>query len=114
MHINATDRWFTHIPPVVATCPPMRAHWCHLANTTELMHASAQWSPQPKWQIDQFSRCLHSSQQKVPILYNGRPIPQNCPSHGGSGPHLIHGSLGPPESWTQTASRSLQPFCRAH
>jgi len=25
-------------------------------------------------------------------------------------PHLIHGSLGPPVSSTQTASRSLQPF----
>jgi len=33
-------------------------------------------------------------------------------SHGGSGPHLIHGSLGlrPPESSTQTASQSVQPF----
>jgi len=25
-------------------------------------------------------------------------------------PHLTHGSLGPPESTTQTASRSVQPF----
>jgi len=25
-------------------------------------------------------------------------------------PHLIHASLGPPESKTQTASRSVQPF----
>ena len=37
---------------------------------------------------------------------------------GRSGPHLdsylIHGSLGPPESIMQTASRSVQPFCRAH
>ena len=33
-----------------------------------------------------------------------------APSHGGSGPYLIHGSLGPPESSTQTASRSVQPF----
>jgi len=31
-------------------------------------------------------------------------------SHGGSGPHLMHSSLGPPESITQTASRSVQPF----
>jgi len=29
-------------------------------------------------------------------------------------PHLAHGSLGSPESATQTASRSVQPFCRAH
>jgi len=33
-----------------------------------------------------------------------------APSHGGSGPHLIHGSLGPPESSTQTASQLLQAF----
>ena len=33
-----------------------------------------------------------------------------APSHGGSEPHLIHGSLGPPKSSTQTASRSVQPF----
>jgi len=33
-----------------------------------------------------------------------------APSHGGSGPHLIHGSLGLLESTTQTASRSVQPF----
>jgi len=33
---------------------------------------------------------------------------------GDMNPNLIHGSLGPPESSTQTASRSIQPFCRAH
>ena len=27
-----------------------------------------------------------------------------------SGPHLMHGFLSPPESTTQTASRSVQPF----
>jgi len=32
------------------------------------------------------------------------------PSHGGSGPHLIHGSLGPPDSSTQIASWSVQAF----
>jgi len=109
---------------------------------------------------------LHSSQQSVPILYNGRPFSPNFPFprgmwtppsntwflgplqahkpngisissavfaqmstefpctlqwdapfplkiaafHGGSGPHLIHGSLGPPKSSTQMASRSVQPF----
>jgi len=31
-------------------------------------------------------------------------------SPGGSGPHLIHGSLHTPESTVQTASRSVQPF----
>jgi len=36
--------------------------------------------------------------------------PNNCPSAWRSGPHLIHASLGPPESISQTASRSVQPF----
>jgi len=30
--------------------------------------------------------------------------------HGDLGPHLIHGSLGPPESTTQTPRWSVQPF----
>jgi len=60
---------------------------------------------------------LHSSRQRIPILYNGPPRPtplKIAPSYGRSGPHLIRGSLGLPESTTQTASRSVQPFCRAH
>ena len=36
--------------------------------------------------------------------------PNNCPLHGQSGPRLIHASLGSPESITQMASRSVQPF----
>ena len=36
---------------------------------------------------------------------------KNCPfPWGDSGRRLIHGSLGPPESTTQTASRSVYPF----
>jgi len=38
----------------------------------------------------------------------GAPFPKIAPSHGGSGPHLVHGSLSPPESSIQ--SRSVQPF----
>ena len=33
-----------------------------------------------------------------------------APAHGGSGPHLIYGSLGLPESTLQMASRSVQLF----
>jgi len=36
--------------------------------------------------------------------------PQNCPSHGGSEPRLIRCSLGQPDSASQVASRSDQPF----
>jgi len=28
--------------------------------------------------------------------------------------YVMHGSFGAPESTTQTASLSVQPFCRAH
>jgi len=37
-----------------------------------------------------------------------------APSHpmGDVNPHLIHGSLGPPESSTQTASQLVRPFLR--
>ena len=55
---------------------------------------------------------LHISRRRVPILYNGPPpfLLKISPSHKGSEPHLIHGSLGPPESSTQTASRLVEPF----
>jgi len=41
------------------------------------------------------------------------PSPQNCSFHEGSGPHLIHGCLGPPESSTQMVSRSVQLFLQS-
>jgi len=55
---------------------------------------------------------LHRWLQSVPMLNNGMPLPpwKLSISMGASGPHLIHGSLGPPKSSTQTASQSLQPF----
>jgi len=55
---------------------------------------------------------LYSSRHRVAILDNGPPFsPLKLPlPTGRSGPHLIHGSFGPPESSTQTASRSIQPF----
>jgi len=48
------------------------------------------------------------------VLYNWPPAPKNAVSHGLPGPHVIslHGSLGPLESTTQTASRSIQPVLR--
>ena len=54
--------------------------------------------------------------QSVAILYNRERaalfplISRRTPSHGGSGPHLTHDSLGPSQPTFQTASRSVQPF----
>jgi len=55
------------------------------------------------------AECPYTLQWDAPFF------PHNCPLPiGGSGPHLIHSSLGLPESATKPASRSVQPFCRAH
>ena len=53
---------------------------------------------------------LHSSQQTVPILYNG-PLPPKLPlPMGDQDLYLTHCSLGPPESITHMASQLVQPF----
>jgi len=69
-------------------------------------------SLQPKRHLDRFSpfctddyRVSRTSQWDAPFL-------KIAPSHGDLHPHLTHGSTGQPESSTQTASRSVQPFLR--
>ena len=68
-------------------------------------------STQPKQNLDRFSHFC-TDDHRVPLYFAmGRAfLLKITPSHGGCGPHLIRGSLGPPESSTQTASQSLQPF----
>jgi len=88
----------------------MTAHWRHLANMIEPVHPSAHSSPQPKRQMDRFSRFLHSLRQKVPILYSGCPYPPELPFPMGiSTSHVTHDALGLCEPTTQTAPRSVQP-----
>jgi len=56
------------------------------------------------------SAVLHSSRQKLPILYNGCPYPPELPrSIGLSGLHLTRDAFGQCEPTTQTAPRSVQP-----
>jgi len=46
-----------------------------------------------------------------PYSYNGLFFPPKLPFRMGDlDPHVIHSSLGPPESSTQAASQSLQQF----
>jgi len=53
----------------------------------------------------------HSSQQKVPILYNGRPFPPKLPHlMGNLDPHLIHDSLGHSKITIEMTWRSIQPL----
>ena len=67
-----------------------------MTNTTDLRHC-----PQPKRQIDRFSEFCTAHGRASYGTPGHVPSPNNCPLHGGSGPHLIHASLGPPESITQ-------------
>jgi len=78
--IAPADGRFNRIRQVAPTSHAMWAHWRHLADTIELVLPSAHPSPQPKRLMDRFSRfCTASSRQKVPVLYNRRRTPQNCP-----------------------------------
>jgi len=76
---------------------------------SHLIHASLGHPTQhPKWHLNQFSRFC-TAHGRVTIVHNGVHLYfQNCPSHGGSGAHLIYGSLGPPTSTTHTASQLVQ------
>jgi len=64
-------------------CPPMRAHWRHLANTTELGLRSAHPSPQPKLQIDWLSRFCTSHGKKSLYFTMGPLSPKIAPCHVG-------------------------------
>jgi len=67
-------------------------------------------SPQPKRQIDQFSHFCNLTAQCWPACSSTSFPLIIAPSHGGSGSHLIHASLGPSEPITQKATRSVQLF----
>ena len=94
----------------------MRAHWPHLANTIEFVLPLAHPSPQLKRQIDRFSRFRTAHGRKSVYFTMSAPFSQNCAFSWGiwTDHHLTHGSLGSPESSTQIASRSVQPFLQAH
>ena len=88
---------------VFARCHQCAPHLIH-ASLYPPESTSQTWSQS----VQPFS---HSSQQEVPIHDNGPPLsPVNCPFVWGSGPHLIHGSLGLSKSITQMASQSVQPL----
>jgi len=57
---------------------------------------------------------LHSTRQRIPILYNGPPLlvplKISVSTEGHLDPYLSYGSLGPPESKLQTACRLVPPF----
>ena len=98
--------YFTIGTPIQQNCPFLRGIWTsHVTHDAfgpcESTNQMAPWSVQPS---------LHRWPLSVSILYNGLPVlPQNCPFPCW---HLdsIRGSQGPPESGTQMATWSFQPF----
>jgi len=68
-------------------------------------------SPQPKRHLDPFSHFCRARGKESLCFTTGRHSPLKIARcYDGSERHLIHGSLGPRESSTQTTSRSFQPF----
>jgi len=102
-HIADADVQFNRICQVAPMCPHGRAHWCHLANMIELVLPSAHPSPQPKWQIDRFSRLCTAHGRKSLYLTMGDLSPKIAPSHGGFGP--------PFNSWFLEPDQAHNPNC---
>jgi len=74
-------------------------------------------SPRPKRHLDWFSVFAQLTAECPYTLQWAAPFPSELPLRMGdldSDTHLIHGSLGLPESTTQTASRSVQELFGAH
>jgi len=81
-------------------CPPMWAHWHHLANMTELVLPSAT-TQMANRSVQPF---LHSSRQKVPTFYNGRTFPPKLP--------LLMGNLD--SIWLMIRWAILSPQSKQH
>jgi len=88
---------------------PSKLPLCMWGSGPHLIHASMDLTQMASQSVQLF---LHSSRQRIPILYSGLPLftLKIAPLHGGPGPYIICGSLGPLKSVTRTASRSVQPF----
>jgi len=91
----------------------MEVHWCSpgCASVHPAPNYMVPWahSQTASRSVQPF---LHSSRQSVPILYNGPPfLPTKFPLPVRDlVSRLLYGSLGPPKSSTQAASRSVQLF----
>jgi len=75
--------------------PPIHSNWCQHCTCADIAESPS--VPRP-------------SDMSGHVL--GRSFsPSKLPLHmWGSGPHLMHGSLGPPKSTSQSGSRSVEPF----
>jgi len=99
---------------------PDTLQWAPLSTSINPSHGGC-GLPSNTWFLDHM-RAQNPNDMSIGLAVFAQMIADYCPytlnvfpsklppCHGGSGPHVIHGSLGLPESSTQTATRSLQPF----
>jgi len=87
-----------------------RVHWRHLAIWLNLCLLQPTWVHIPNGKSIDSAVSLQLTAESLYFTV-GDPFPHNCPFHGGSGPHLIHDSLGQSEPTIQTASRLVRCFC---
>ena len=74
-----------------------------------------QLSPHLKWHLNQLSHFHTAHSTESQYSTTSYPLlPQNSLFTCGDLERIQYSSLDPPESTPQTASRSVQPFCRAH
>jgi len=95
--------------PLPYNCPFLLVIWTN----PHLIHSSLGPPKSPTQRTSRLVQAfLHSSQQSVPILYDGPPLPPfELPILTGDlHLHLTRGSLGPPDPSTQTVFRLVQPF----
>jgi len=86
-------------------CPPMRAHWRHLANAIELVLPSAHPNPQPNGKSIDSAVFAQMTAECPYTLQWDAPSPLKIAYFRGiCGPHQILGSFAPPESSAQTTS----------
>jgi len=100
--------YFTMGAPIHQNCPFPWGIWTpHVTQD-----ALGQCEPTTQTAPRSVQPCLYRWPQSVPILFCLFPPqnPQNCSLPCWHRPHVIHDSLGPPQSGTQMATWSFQPF----
>jgi len=101
--IAAADGRFIPFRQVAPMCPPIWAHWRHLANTIELVLPSFHPIHNPNGKsIGSAVSAQLTAESPYTLQWVTFP-PEIAPSHRGSEPHLIHDSLGHSEITIQTA-----------
>ena len=109
--IATVDGWFNVIWQVTAKYPPMRAHWRHLANTTELVHPSATAVHNRNTKLIGSVVSVHMTVEYPYSLQWSVCFPLKLSlSMLAFRRHVIRTSLGPPEFGAQMGTSSLQPF----